>query len=161
MNIRKWTRRVLWTTLCCFGGAVAMADPCGMVPPIYVGQPPVLARVGEQQTYVFYKDGIETFVIRPGFTGDVDTFGMLIPFPTPPAIRKVPDNIFSQVAAAVDPPEVVLYLYPPFVALKARAGGAVTQDEPHSVSTKPRREGVRVLQAGGGRDVPSGGPCGR
>ncbi len=61
-----------------------------MVPPIYPGQEVPLSRVGLQQTYVSYKDGVETFVIRPGFTGKVDEFGMLIPFPTPPAIRKVP-----------------------------------------------------------------------
>ena len=56
----------------------------------------------------FYKDGIETIVIRPGFSGRVDQFGMLIPFPKPPALRKVPDNIFAHIAAAVDPPEVVV-----------------------------------------------------
>ena len=43
------------------------ADPCGMVPPIYPGQQVPLARTGLQQTYVFYKDGVETFVIRPRF----------------------------------------------------------------------------------------------
>ena len=91
--------------------ATAKADPCGMVPPIYPGGQPVpLARSGLQQTYVFYKDGVETFVIRPGFTGKVEEFGMLIPFPTPPAIRKVPDHVFPHVAAAVDPPEVVVDL---------------------------------------------------
>ncbi|MCH7728152.1 MAG: hypothetical protein IH991_16990, partial [Planctomycetes bacterium] len=91
--------------------ATAKADPCGMVPPIYPGGQPVpLARTGLQQTYVFYKDGVETFVIRPGFTGKVEEFGMLIPFPTPPAIRKVPDHVFPHVAAAVDPPEVVVDL---------------------------------------------------
>ncbi len=88
----------------------ALADPCGMVPPIYPGQEIPLARVGLQQTYVSYKDGVETFVIRPGFTGKVVQFGMLIPFPTPPAIRKVPDHIFGHIAAAVDPPEVVIDL---------------------------------------------------
>jgi hypothetical protein len=88
------------------------ADPCGMVPPIYPGQDVPLTRVGLQQTYVFYKDGVETFVIRPGFTGKVDEFGMLIPFPTPPAIRKVPDHIFGHIAATVDPPEVVVDLTP-------------------------------------------------
>ncbi len=93
-----------WTT-------TVLADPCGMVPPIYPsGQPIPLARIGDQQTYVFFKDGIETFVIRPGFTGKVDEFGMLIPFPTPPAIRKVPDLIFPHIAAAIDPPEVVVDL---------------------------------------------------
>ncbi len=92
----------------------AGADPCGMVPPIYPnGQPIPLTRIGLQQTYAFYKDGVETFVIRPGFTGKVDEFGMLIPFPTPPAIRKVPDHIFGHLAAAVDPPEVVVDLRPP------------------------------------------------
>jgi hypothetical protein len=88
----------------------ATADPCGMVPPIYPGRDVPLTRVGLQQTYVFYKDGVETFVIRPGFMGKVNEFGMLIPFPTPPAIRKVPDHIFSHIAAAVDPPEVVVNL---------------------------------------------------
>ena len=128
MQTTNLTMYSLWTILFSIIAIEAVADPCGMVPPIYVGQPPVLARVGEQQTYVFYKEGIETFVIRPGFEGDVDNFGMLIPFPTPPAIRKVPDNIFAQIAAAVDPPEVVINLNPP-VAFKARGGfgGAVME----------------------------------
>ncbi len=86
------------------------ADPCGMVPPIYVGNISPITRIGLQKTYVFYKDGIETFVIRPGFQGNVDNFGMLIPFPNPPALRKVPDNIFEQIANAIDPPEVVVDL---------------------------------------------------
>ncbi len=88
----------------------ASADPCGMVPPISTNQQVSITRVGLQQTYVFYKDGVETFVIRPGFTGKVDEFGMLIPFPTPPEIRKVPDHVFGHIAAAVDPPEVVVDL---------------------------------------------------
>ncbi|MEK6236310.1 MAG: hypothetical protein N2C14_16510, partial [Planctomycetales bacterium] len=41
------------------------ADPCGMVPPVYQGQGSPITRIGEQATYVFYKDGVETFVIRP------------------------------------------------------------------------------------------------
>jgi hypothetical protein len=86
------------------------ADPCGMVPPIYVGNASPIARIGLQKTYVFHKNGVETFVIRPGFSGKVDNFGMLIPFPNPPELRKVSDNIFEQVANAVDPPEVVVDL---------------------------------------------------
>jgi hypothetical protein len=87
---------------------VALADPCGMVPPIYVNDNTSLVRVGDQQTYVFYKDGVETFVIRPGFAGKVEDFGMLISFPTPPALRKVSEDIFPQIAKAIDPPEVVV-----------------------------------------------------
>ena len=86
------------------------ADPCGMVPPIYTGNVSPIARIGLQKTYVFHKDGIETFVIRPGFSGNVDEFGMLIPFPNPPALRKVPDDIFEHISKAVDPPEVVVDL---------------------------------------------------
>ena len=82
-------------------------DPCGMVPPIYNGKGPAITRVGLQKTYVFYKNGVETIVIRPGFSGKVDQFGMLIPFPKPPAIRKVSDEIFAHIEAAIDPPEVV------------------------------------------------------
>jgi len=88
----------------------ATADPCGMVPPIYPGNEIPLARMGQQRTYVFYKDGIETIVIRPGFTGKVEEFGMLVPFPAPPAVRKAPDHIFEHIAAAVDPPEVLVNL---------------------------------------------------
>lgn len=87
----------------------ANADPCGMVPPIYTGSVPI-TRTGLQKTYVFYKDGVETFVIRPGFQGNVEEFGMLIPFPTPPEIRKVADDAFTHVVNAIDPPEVVVDL---------------------------------------------------
>src|SRR2546425_591100 len=88
----------------------ALADPCGMVPPIYVNDNTSLVRVGDEQTYVFFKDGLETFVIRPGFAGKVEDFGMLISFPTPPALRKVSEDIFPQIAKAIDPPEVVVDL---------------------------------------------------
>ena len=92
---------------------LAVADPCGMVPPIYTGggQSPIV-RTGAQRTYAFYKDGIETYVIRPGFTGKVEEFGMLIPFPSPPALRKVPDEIFGNLAAAIDPPEIQVWVHP-------------------------------------------------
>ena len=59
---------------------------------------------------MFFKDGVQTVVIRPGFEGKVDEFGMLIPFPAIPDLQKVSDNIFSHIAAAVDPPEVVIDL---------------------------------------------------
>lgn len=87
----------------------AGADPCGMVPPIWTGGGVPIARVGEQRTYCFFKDGFETLVIQPGFTGQVEEFGMLVPFPTPPGIRKVDDAVFDHVAAAIDPPEIVVY----------------------------------------------------
>lgn len=100
---------------------IVPADPCGMVPPIYIGPGSAIARTGLQQTYVFFDRDVESFVIRPGFTGKVDNFGMLIPFPTPPAIRKVPDNVFLQIKNAIDPPEVVVDLRP--VPVFARGGG--------------------------------------
>ena len=37
---------------------------------------------------------------------------MLIPFPSIPDLRKVSDNIFDHIAAAVDPPEVVIDISP-------------------------------------------------
>ena len=91
-----------------FLAAHAAADPCGMVPPIYTGLGTPITRVGPQRTYVFYKDGMETYVIRPGFRGKVEEFGMLIPFPSPPAMRKVSDAIFPHLASAIEPPEVII-----------------------------------------------------
>lgn len=106
--------------------APLFSDPCGMVPPIYTGPGTPIARTGLQQTYVFFDDGVESFVIRPGFEGKVDNFGMLIPFPTAPALRKVPDSVFDQIAAAVDPPEVVIDLFPQVLqaAMEFDAAGA-------------------------------------
>lgn len=92
---------------------LTQADPCGMVPPPpppYLKKTTMIERIGAQKTYVFYKNGIESFVIRPGFKGRIAKFGMLIPFPTPPAMRKVPNEIFSHIASAIDPPEVVVHV---------------------------------------------------
>ncbi len=95
--------------------STAQADPCGMVPPAWIetaeGAPPVIQRSGDQITYAFFKDGVETMVLRPGFTGDVDEFGMLIPFPSAPAIRKTADDTFTQLGAAVDAPKVSVQIY--------------------------------------------------
>lgn len=88
----------------------AYADPCGMVPPpppLQIASSRTIERIGVQKTYVAFDRGIETMVLRPGFRGKVEEFGMLIPFPSPPSIRKVDDNIFTHLAAAIDPPEVI------------------------------------------------------
>ncbi|MEE2828782.1 MAG: DUF2330 domain-containing protein [Myxococcota bacterium] len=81
-------------------------DPCGMVPPISVtgGAAPELERTGAQRTWVMFDQGVETIALRPGFEGNVEDFGMLIPFPSPPAIRKISDDTFAQLEAAIDPP---------------------------------------------------------
>ncbi|MCP4808374.1 MAG: DUF2330 domain-containing protein [Proteobacteria bacterium] len=112
------------------------ADPCGMVwrPPPWQPKSPelirnggrVLEREGAQRTWIAYADGIETMVLRPGFTGSVDEFGMLIPFPSPPTLRKVDENVFSHVEAAVDPPAMTVDIeYPPIVlgGLASRGSG--------------------------------------
>lgn len=93
--------------------SVALADPCGMVPPIWVGQGPapvVIERQGLQNTYVFFKDGVETIAIRPGFTGSVEQFGMLVPLPSVPSLRKLDERVFTQLEAAVDPPAVTAHI---------------------------------------------------
>ena len=132
------------------------ADPCGMVPPIYLGNGSI-TRIGLQKTYVFHKDGIQTFVIRPGFQGNVDNFGMLIPFPNPPSLRKVPDNIFEQIADAIDPPEVVVDLREVFMTLEdvdsamPRAAAGLSFMEESVVVLNQEAVGmyeVAVLQAG-------------
>jgi hypothetical protein len=127
MMTRCGVERLMAVVLCLASAAwtaALRADPCGMVPPIYVGDDVPITRVGLQKTYVFYRDGVESFVIRPGFSGKVEDFGMLIPFPEPPAIRKVADNIFAQVEAAIDPPEVVVNLYPAVPMAAGFGGGA-------------------------------------
>src|SRR5438128_1058989 len=127
----------------------ALADPCGMVPPIYVTDNTSLVRVGDEQTYVFFKDGLETFVIRPGFSGKVEDFGMLISFPTPPALRKVSEDIFPQISKAIDPPEVVVDLR--WSKFRGQLlGGAVLADKDAKNGSgsglRLREDEVRVLK---------------
>lgn len=122
-----------------FRPAPVAADPCGMVPPITIGIPDPITRSGDQITYVFYKDGIESFLIRPGFTGKVEEFGMLIPFPTPPAIRKSADDAFSHIAAAVDPPEVV-------IDLRIRYRGGFGGGGPAGAARNMRADALSVME---------------
>ncbi|WP_372369872.1 DUF2330 domain-containing protein [Candidatus Uabimicrobium sp. HlEnr_7] len=133
------------------------ADPCGMVPPISAGNGLTIKRIGVQKTYVFYKNGIETIVIRPGFSGKVDEFGMLIPFPSPPSLRKVPDDTFAHIAASIDPPEVVLDLSPrKYKVLRKssmRERSSLTVNTPNSSVRIIKQEAVgmyevTVLEAG-------------
>ena len=139
--------------LICFCSAVAMllsahsllADPCGMVPPIYTGEGPPITRIGLQKTYVFHKDGVETFVIRPGFSGNVDEFGMLIPFPSVPAIRKVPDDVFGHLVNAIDPPEVVIDLTPRRRFLR-QSGRQSDQSGAEEYRLGIKRDEVKVLK---------------
>ncbi len=128
--------------------SAALADPCGMVPPIYITDNTSLVRVGDQQTYVFYKDGIETFVIRPGFSGKVEDFGMLISFPTPPALRKVSEDIFPQIAKAIDPPEIVINLNTRYRFFGRGGGGPADgrQADRQGKSLELKKDEVRVLR---------------
>ncbi len=109
--------RPLLATLALLGmtAAPAVADPCGMVPPIRIsdGSKPAIQRQGAQRTYVMFHQGVETMVLRPGFTGEIDDFGMLIPFPSPPALRKIDDETFAHIEGLIDPPEVEVHLYDP------------------------------------------------
>ena len=144
MMQRVWLTIGLVLITVCSLVPTATADPCGMVPPIVIGQQAAITRVGNQMTYVFFKDGVETVVIRPGFIGSVEEFGMLIPFPAVPSLRKVSDNVFPHIAAAVDPPEVV-------VDLRHRFLGAVADAAPAPPGALGggfalRRRSVRVIK---------------
>jgi len=146
-------RKTILTTLALtFVAAPAAADPCGMVPPIFIpGEPePELSRIGIQQTYGFFADGVETLVIRPGFTGSVEEFGMLVPFPSPPALRKIDDKTFDHIAAAVDPPVVDVHLYDNAPRMTAAAGGMGAKKSrsapmAEDAEMELRRDEVRVL----------------
>lgn len=84
-----------------------------MVPPIALTEgAPELTRKGDQLTYVFFKDGIEDIALRPAFEGKLTDFGMLIPFPSPPEIRKVSDDIFVHLHNVAEPPVIEINLRP-------------------------------------------------
>ena len=120
------------------------ADPCGMVPPISVTSSNAIARTGIQRTYVFHKDGIETIALRPGFTGSVEDFGMLIPFPSPPALRKIEDDTFAHIEAAIKPPKVFVRESHPVEVMMMMEDAAPSMDS-HDLSAEVREHEVRVL----------------
>src|SRR5712691_7456641 len=147
MDRSMTTHRMLFAlTVLTAGAGPALADPCGMVPPIYVNDNASLIRVGDEQTYVFWKDGIETFVIRPGFSGKVEDFGMLISFPTPPALRKVSEDIFPQIAKAVDPPEVAIDVRQRLYLQRFAANGAAPAPMATAGGLMLKPDEVRVLK---------------
>ncbi|MFT5683364.1 MAG: hypothetical protein ACI8RZ_004295, partial [Myxococcota bacterium] len=130
----------------------AVADPCGMVPPIHItNAPDVIQRIGAQRTYVSFRDGMETIALRPGFEGKLDEFGMLIPFPSPPAIRKLDDSTFAHIEAAIDPPTVNVHIYDPrrymmeslgYADMAAPSAAAVPEGEEQNL----RYDEVRVIR---------------
>ena len=127
-------------------GAEAAADPCGMVPPVHFGGGQgQLQRSGPQRTYVSFRDGLETMALRPGFTGDVDEFGMLIPFPSPPAVRKIADETFAAIENAIDPPRIVVQVYDQPMPMPDLASAAVMREAP-VVEGKLRYDEVTVLR---------------
>jgi hypothetical protein len=94
------------------------ADPCGMVPPIRLptaSKAAAIKRVGVQTTYVFHRNGMQTVLIHPGFEGTLHEFGMLIPFPAPPSVKKVPEDTLQHIAAAVDPPLLPVEIQDPLL----------------------------------------------
>lgn len=120
---------------------IASADPCGMVPPVQVRGDGGIKRINAQKTYVFHRDGIESLAVRPGFEGSVEDFGMLIPFPEPPAIRTLPDNIFQHIGNAIDPP---VKKFPIRRGLAAR--GAVKESARVQQSMKVKKDEVKVVR---------------
>jgi hypothetical protein len=131
----------------------AFADPCGMVPPIDVPARitgPAIQRIGVQRTYVAFKDGVETIALRPEFSGKISEFGMLIPFPSVPALRKIDDSLFAHLEGAIDPPNVQVRVYPnrPMPVYRRGSGGGPVMSSPvaDSAGLKLREEEVVVLK---------------
>ena len=124
----------------------AVADPCGMVPPIRISDAdgPAIQRTGAQRTYVMFKDGVETMALRPGFVGKVDDFGMLIPFPTAPAIRKIEDDTFAHLEAAIDPPEMTVTVYDYLPRPSAMASGGAPRKQ--RVAESAPMEGLGYME---------------
>jgi hypothetical protein len=122
----------------------ALGDPCGMVPPITLdGDDATITRIGEQKTYVFYKDGVETVVIHPGFEGNVDEFGMLIPFPKAPALRKVSEKTFDHLEKAIEPPTITYWIRKRQYRRHSSGGGM--KKAAQKAPSAPREQEVRVL----------------
>ncbi len=146
-------------TLVLLGGLLAVtglptdgfADPCGMVPPIQItgGAAPNIERTGAQRTWVMFSGGVETMALRPGFEGNVEDFGMLIPFPSPPAIRKIEDDTFAHLEAAIDPPTLTVEIYEQgwLDDLGAVASGGMAEPEAMEAPSEGalRLDEVRVL----------------
>ena len=129
-----------------FLSSSAVADPCGMVPPIYIPPDDVrtsISRIGAQRTYVSFRSGIETIALRPGFAGSVDEFGMLIPFPSPPAVRKIEDDTFSHLEAALAPPKVQVQIYDPRRERMMAMGYAVPAARSAVAEADKAEEGLR------------------
>ncbi len=124
------------------------ADPCGMVPPISVGGDAPIRRDGAQRTYVSFRGGMETMALRPGFVGEVEEFGMLIPFPSPPAIRKIDDDTFAHIETAIDPPRINVQILDEMIYLEAEVASMAYMEAGDEVQKEEALgyKDVRVLR---------------
>ena len=137
----KTLSTLIVTMLLLMFSSQGLAGPCMFVMPRVTveKQPAVLERTDNRKTYIFYKNGIESIVIRPSFKGNVEEFGVLIPLPSVPSVRKVPEEIFSHLCAAIDPPEVSVNLDGSLG--KGRSpGGLSAADSTNS----PKNEGMQL-----------------
>ena len=93
----KFSTRFLCLALSvCFTARSAQADPCGMVPPIHQGQGQPITRIGEQQTYVFYKDGVEYSFGSAGSLGDGHPFLLIGAHPSQARFFKgIIDEVYA------------------------------------------------------------------
>ena len=66
----------------------------------------VPARSGIQRTYVFHRAGVQSVVIQPVLAAPGGAFGLLLAVPEAPAVLQAPADLFPQLAAAAEPPEL-------------------------------------------------------
>lgn len=113
--------------------ASVAAEPCFMASPVTEPRPgvvdPVLVRRGVQRTYVFHLGRVEDIVVQPSLAGGAEHFGMILPFPEAPVIRKVEGTFFDDLDRLLAPD---------------RPGPAIDHLEMEAPEAGP--DGVRVLR---------------
>ncbi len=97
---------------------------------------------------------IESFTVQPKFEGNAVDFGMVIPTPAQPKLDEMPRDFFKDLAIYTilmplpEPMWVDLHAYPMEDAAAPSSAMAGAKGDENGPRTKPRRDGVTVLEAG-------------
>lgn len=114
-------------------GAQAMCRP--FVRP----QQPVLVK-GDQRVFIYHRRGMQHLVLQNSFEGQASDFGMILPLPAPPEIKKVDRKFFAQLIQLTNLPQAGK------LAARESAGAADTQATPPQVVVI-NRQVVGVFEA--------------
>lgn len=76
---------------------------------LFTAQNSMTHSTDETRVFVSYKEGEETFIVQPDFSGTAKQFGVVLPFPARPDITAAPNTFFDELSTLVKPSQLMVF----------------------------------------------------